>query len=57
MTARCGVCCQLQTVVLLQHADAGAVLYFFSAAVRCSRRPLTLDGGRSSSLVVTFECC
>ena len=28
MTARCGMCCRLQTVVLLQHADVGAVLFF-----------------------------
>ena len=27
MTARCGVCCRLQPVELLQHADAGAVLF------------------------------
>ena len=56
MTARCGVGSRLQAVVLLQHADAGVVLFSFAAAVPCSRRALTLVG-RSGSLVVALECC
>ena len=54
MMPRCGVCCRLQTVALLQHDEAGAVLHWFTAEVPRSRRAPTL-ACRSGRLMVTLE--